>query len=52
MEFHFDASGKEYVVLSTDFMTKNCSGGLKIRPFESCGPLQKEQQVAFLLACY
>ena len=46
VEFHFDPSGKEYVVLSTDFMSKNCSGGLKGCPFELCGRLQKEQQVA------
>ena len=44
--FKKDASGKEYVALSTDFMTKNCRGGLDGRSFQTFGRLQEEKQVS------
>lgn len=44
--FKTDACGKEYIALSTDFMTKNCRGGLDGRSFETFGRMQEEQQVS------
>ena len=35
-----DPSGKEYVTLKLDFMSKNCAGGLDGREFVSCGRVQ------------
>ena len=46
--FKQDDQDKEYVVLRSDFLTKNTPGGLKAREFHSCGRIQEERQVKAL----
>ena len=45
-EFEKGGKGEEYVVLSTDFMSKNCRGGIDGRSFQTCGRMQEEKQVS------
>ena len=44
--FEVDRTGKEYVTLKRDFVTKNCAGGVDGREFQSCGRLQDPVQIA------
>ena len=39
-----DSTG-EYVTLATDFMSKNCPGGVKGREFNTCGRITDKHQV-------
>lgn len=47
-DFRVDEEKKEYVVLKTDFLTKNSPGGISSREFKSCGMLKDEVQVQAL----
>ena len=40
-----DGTG-EYTTLATDFMSKNCPGGVKGREFNTCGKITDKRQVA------
>ena len=46
IKFEKDGKGEEYVVLSTDFMSKICRGGIDGRSFQTCGRMQEEKQVS------
>ena len=46
--FAVDSQGKEYVTICLDFLSKNFSGGIGGREFQSWGRIQETRQVAGL----